>query len=73
MAGEDSFEFRLSQADLADALGVSHVHINRVVQSLRMKELIAWCDQTLRIPNVQRLKAFGEFDPGYLCLDGLAI
>lgn len=71
LAEADSFELKLSQVDLADALGVSQVHINRVVQTLRTKDLIVWCNQRIRIPSVQRLKAFGEFDPGYLCLSGL--
>ena len=71
LASSSSFEFRLSQVDLADALGISHVHINRVLQVLRSKELIGTGKHLLTIPDVTRLKAFAEFDPAYLCLEGL--
>ncbi|GJE43553.1 Crp/Fnr family transcriptional regulator [Methylobacterium soli] len=65
-ADENSFEFGLSQPDLADVIGISQVHINRVVQSLRSSGLIVWSHRRLTIPDVARLKAFAEFDPGYL-------
>ncbi|WP_336492846.1 Crp/Fnr family transcriptional regulator, partial [Methylobacterium nigriterrae] len=64
LAGEHSFDFGLSQPDLADALGISHVHINRVLQALRGKELIVTGNHVLTVPDVARLKAFAEFDAG---------
>lgn len=67
-AGEDSFEFPISQADLADALGVTSVHVNRVLQELRGKGLIRWKSKQVHIPDVARLKAFAGFDPKYLHL-----
>ena len=70
LADEHSFELPVSQADLADVLGISHVHINRVVQSLRASGLITWSDNLVTIPDVQGFKAFAEFDPAYLCFDG---
>jgi CRP-like cAMP-binding protein len=70
LADEHSFELPVSQADLADVLGISHVHINRVVQSLRASGLITWSDNLVTIPDVQGFKAFAEFDPGYLCFEG---
>jgi biotin operon repressor len=66
LADENSFEFGLSQPDLADVIGISQVHINRVVQSLRSSGLIVWSHRRLTIPDVARLKTFAEFDPGYL-------
>lgn len=70
LADENSFGCSISQGDLADALGVSGVHINRIVQALRGNDLITWAKQRVTIPDVQALKAFAEFDPGYLCFDG---
>ncbi|XYD12114.1 Crp/Fnr family transcriptional regulator (plasmid) [Methylobacterium sp. NMS12] len=67
-ASEDSFDFPISQADLADALGVSDVHVNRVLRELRIKGLAEWKSKRLHIPAVERLKAFAEFDPKYLHL-----
>ncbi|KAB1071127.1 Crp/Fnr family transcriptional regulator [Methylobacterium soli] len=67
-ASEDSFEFPISQLDLADTLGISTVHVNRVAQELRSEGLIIWRSKRLRIPDLARLKAFAEFDPKYLHL-----
>ena len=49
-------------------MGISQVHINRVLQALRAANLIAWSRSVLTIPDVEQLKAFAEFDPGYLDL-----
>ncbi|WP_165937780.1 Crp/Fnr family transcriptional regulator [Methylobacterium segetis] len=65
-------EFNLSQVDLADALGVSHVHINRVLQTLRKEELIVWQRHRLLVPDMERLRDFAGFDPAYLDLEGLS-
>ncbi|MDR7039290.1 CRP-like cAMP-binding protein [Methylobacterium sp. BE186] len=69
-ADDDGFEFPVTQADVADTLGISHVHINRVLQSLRTGGLITWSHHQVTIPDVEELKAFAEFDPAYLCFDG---
>ncbi|HEY0311382.1 MAG TPA: Crp/Fnr family transcriptional regulator, partial [Allosphingosinicella sp.] len=68
LAGENSFPLGISQTDLADAMGISQVHINRVLQALRAEDLIVWSKSVLTIPDVLRLKVFAEFDPGYLDL-----
>ncbi|WP_246102716.1 Crp/Fnr family transcriptional regulator [Methylobacterium terricola] len=67
-ADEDSFEFPISQSDLADTLGVTPVHVNRVLQELRAQNLIVWRSKRLQILNVERLKAFCDFNPNYLHL-----
>lgn len=68
LAGQDSFEFPITQEDLADTLGVTGVHVNRVLQELRAKGLLEWRSKRLRIPDVERLKVFAGFDPKYLHL-----
>lgn len=67
-ASEDSFEFPITQQDLADTLGVTSVHVNRVLQELRAAGLVEWKSKRLHIPDVRRLKVFAEFDPKYLHL-----
>ncbi|MER2265190.1 Crp/Fnr family transcriptional regulator [Methylobacterium oxalidis] len=69
-ADEHGFEFSVTQVDVADALGISHVHINRVLQSLRSSGLVAWSSQNVTIPDVDGLRAYAEFDPAYLCFEG---
>jgi len=58
-----------AQAELADTVGLSTVHINRVLQRLRAKNLIELSHRPLVIPDVEALNAFSGFDPNYLqCL-----
>jgi CRP-like cAMP-binding protein len=66
---EDRFEFPVRQADLADMLGFSLVHLNRSVQGLRRRGLIEWRGSAVRIPDVTALVAFAEFNPAYLSLE----
>lgn len=67
-ASTDSFEFPISQTDLADVLGISDVHVNRVLRELRAEGLVVWKSRRLHIPDVECLKNFAEFDPKYLHL-----
>lgn len=62
----DAIEFPLTQAELADVLGLSPVHVNRVVQHLRGTGLIELNRERLIIRNKQMLYKFAEFDPEYL-------
>jgi hypothetical protein len=57
----------VTQAELADALGLSTVH-NRTIQELRAKNLIVLRGSALTIPDWEALKQAGEFDPTYLHL-----
>ena len=59
----------LTQGDLADATGLSNVHVNRVLQELRSDGLIELRDRRLTIPDLAALSTFAEFDPGYLRVD----
>lgn len=63
-----SFHFPLSQAQVADVLGLSVVHMNRVIQSLRREGLISWVNQTISILDWTRLQELAEFDPTYLSM-----
>ena len=63
-----TFVFPLSQAEMADCLGVSAVHANRVLQELRATGVLAWRGRHVQILNWDRLQAIAEFDPVYLNL-----
>ena len=63
---ENSYDLPLSQMDLADTIGVSNVHLNRVLQKLRREDLISWKDETLVIKDIDRLMTFSGFNPNYL-------
>ena len=62
----DSCDFPLTQVDLADASGLTPVHVNRTLQELRREGLIELDRQRLRIPDLERLKRVAMFTPNYL-------
>jgi CRP-like cAMP-binding protein len=62
-------ELPLTQADLADASGLSAVHVNRTLQELRAANLIILRGKILTIPNLDALKTAALFNPNYLHLD----
>ena len=64
----NSFDFPVTQIDLADMTGMSVVHMNRTVQELRSLGLITWQHKVLTILDIERLQDFADFDPLYLNL-----
>ena len=62
------FDLHTTQAELGDALGLSTVHVNRVLQDLRKDGLISLRGKSLAILDWNGLKQAGEFDPLYLHL-----
>jgi CRP-like cAMP-binding protein len=62
----DAFEFPLTQRELADTLGLSPVHVNRMLQLLRSRGLIEFSRQKLMIRNRAGLYEVAEFEPRYL-------
>jgi CRP-like cAMP-binding protein len=63
-----SCAFPLTQVAIADALGLSTVHVNRSIMELRSRGLITLEKQILTIPDWEAMKAYGGFDPLYLHL-----
>lgn len=71
LADDDTFALPMTQAELADTLGLTTVHINRMMQQLRSSGLIATQGSRLVIPDPEQLQAFCAFDPTYLHRNGL--
>lgn len=69
LAKGKSCEFPLTQLDLADATGLTAVHVNRTLQELRKDGLIELHSRTLTIPDLEGLRNAGLFNAGYLHLD----
>lgn len=65
----NAFTFPLAQTVLADVLGLSTVHVNRSIQTLRKAGALDWQGSRIEITNWERLSATAEFDPTYLCLN----
>lgn len=67
----DSYTFPLTQIDIADATGMTPVHVNRTLQRLRSEGLIELDNKKLYLPDLARLISTAQFNPGYLHLDEL--
>ena len=65
----DSCDFPITQTDIADATGLTAVHVNRTLQELRRDGLILLERKRLRIPDLKRLKDAAMFNTNYLHLD----
>lgn len=65
---EGSFEFALTQQDIGDLCGLSTVHVNRSIQGLRAKSLIAMDKSAVTILALDELIALAGFDAAYLHL-----
>lgn len=62
-------DFPVTQADLADAIGPSTVHVNRTLQELRAANLIVLSNRTLEIPDLRRPQEAAPFSVNYLHFD----
>ena len=65
----DSCDFPITQTDIADATGLTPVHVNRTLQELRKDRVIELERKRLRIPDLERLMEVAMFNPNYLHLD----
>jgi CRP-like cAMP-binding protein len=63
-----SCNWPITQAEIGDALGITTVHVNRVLQEMRANSLIELKGNRLNIPDWDRLKEAGDFEPTYLHL-----
>lgn len=62
----NSCEFPLTQEHLADAVGLTSVHVNRSLMELRAHGFIVLANRTLTIPDLEPLMNVALFDPSYL-------
>lgn len=62
-------DFPLTQNDLADATGLTSVHVNRTLQELRRDGLIELERKQLQIRDMPRMMDVAMFNPNYLHLD----
>lgn len=66
LGSKAGFACPLSQYLLADALGLSAVHVNRVLRTLRETGMVTYRDGFVTFDSYARLTEFAEFDPVYL-------
>lgn len=61
-----SFHLPLTQNELADVVGLSPVHVNRILKELRNEGVVAWSNYLVRIIDWARLAEIAEFNATYL-------
>ncbi|KMO44176.1 cyclic nucleotide-binding protein [Methylobacterium tarhaniae] len=66
---EGGYEMPITQSEMADALGISAVHVNRTLRELRIAELMTWKSGRVTILDLPALEEVGLFNPNYLHLD----
>lgn len=66
LVDKDRFALPLTQEQLADATGLTAVHVNRTLQRLRKDGLIEIGSGSLLIPNVRALREVAGFTGNYL-------
>ena len=63
------FELPATQEQLADAAGLTSVHVNRTLQDLRREGLLRFDRGRVEVPDWDQLASVAEFDPAFLMLD----
>lgn len=62
------FELDMTQAQLGDALGLTPVHVNRTLQSLRQAKIVSTEGRRFVVKDWAALAEIAEFEPDYLLL-----
>lgn len=68
LADAAGFRFDINQAELAECLGLTSIHVNRVLRELREQRLVTFRSRRVDIHDRAGLCAVAEFDPSYLYL-----
>ncbi|HEY0044761.1 MAG TPA: Crp/Fnr family transcriptional regulator [Allosphingosinicella sp.] len=66
IAEGDGFDLPITQEDLADALGMTAVHVNRTLTMLRTGGLVEFRGGRVSVWDRERLSDIAEFDAAYL-------
>jgi CRP-like cAMP-binding protein len=70
LARGEGFKLPLTQTELGDTLGLTPVHVNRVLKAFRQRGLISMDKGMLSLLNVDALQAVAGFNKDYLHLGG---
>ncbi|HEY0012936.1 MAG TPA: Crp/Fnr family transcriptional regulator [Allosphingosinicella sp.] len=69
LATDYSYDLPMTQEQLADAVGLTSVHVNRTLKSLEAEGLIVRSKRSVSFPDWKRLRAAGDFNQRYLHLE----
>jgi CRP-like cAMP-binding protein len=66
LSSEGTMTLPMTQEMMADAVGLTAVHVNRTIQGLRSDHIIRSAGQTITVMNLARLRAEGDYRQAYL-------
>ena len=66
LGNKDGYACPLTQYLLADALGLSAIHVNRVLRQLREAGMVTFRDGFVAFDDYDQLAKFAQFDPSYM-------
>jgi CRP-like cAMP-binding protein len=66
LGSAQSFELPMTQEQIADATGLTSVHVNRMLRSLESDGAIARERRHIRIADWEHMREIADFDPAYL-------
>jgi CRP-like cAMP-binding protein len=69
LGGKERYDLPLTQTDLAEATGLTPVHVNRTLQQLRASGLISLSGKVLHIPDFAALQKASLYSADYLHRD----
>jgi len=69
LANDNGAPLPINQADVAEACGLTPVHVNRVLRILREEGLMTFRSGVIEIGDRRRLQRLAEFDDSYLYPD----
>lgn len=69
IAADGRYPLPITQSDIADATGLTAVHVNRMLKQLRDQQLLTFRGGEVVIHEWDRLQRVAEFSSGYLYLE----
>jgi CRP-like cAMP-binding protein len=69
LADEYAYQLPMTQEQLADALGLTPVHVNRTLKALEAEGLITRSKRTVSFPDWKSMREAGDFNQRYLHLE----
>lgn len=69
LADEAGYDLPLTQQDLAECLGLTSVHLNRVLGALKAEAAVTFQRGRVRLHDIVRLRQIAAFTPDYLFVE----
>ena len=72
LTSNGTFQLPLTQTELGDTLGLTPVHVNRILKEFRSRNLISIDRKVIKLLDIQKLQETADFTKDYLQLEGVS-